>query len=94
MVGTSSESDDELFRRWENEFGGERAIASFRELRELYASYMNEIGMKAATEKAEATIAALPGTDATTAAVIANIQVAADAILSAVAVHLARMQPP
>jgi hypothetical protein len=85
-----ADGDEELFRYLEKEFAGDRAVTILKELRAIFRKYMTEQGSKSSEEKIAAVLEMQPDLDPTTAALMANIYVAADGIMTALAIHLAR----
>jgi hypothetical protein len=89
-----SEPDDELFRYLEKEFRSDRAVAIVKDLRDMFLKYMTELGPSSAEKKLEAVLDMQPNLDPGMAATLAQAYVVADAIMTAVAIHLARTESP
>jgi predicted DNA-binding protein (UPF0278 family) len=87
-----TENDDDLFRYLERDMQSDRATEIVKELRAWYRKYMTEFGPVSAEAKVKAVMDSQPDTDPLFANVLAQIQVAADGILTSVAIHLARAQ--
>jgi hypothetical protein len=82
--------DDELFGYLEGSFRSDRAVALLKELRGTFTGYMTELAEQSAQAKASVALELQPDLDPGVAAALAHTSVMADAILTAVAVHLAR----
>lgn len=84
--------DDDLFRYLEKDIRGDRAKAIVIELRSIFLKYMTELGPKSGEEKLDALYESQPEIDPAFAVMMAQVYVAADGIMTAVALHLARTE--
>jgi hypothetical protein len=84
--------DDDLFEYLEREFKNDRANAILTNIRATYSKFMTEVGPAHGKLKLDALFDAQPDFDPTLASTMAQIQVAADAIMLAVAIQLAQIE--
>jgi len=81
--------DDKLFGQLEAPIERERAVAILAELREVFVEYVTAVGPRSADEKLAAVRDAQPELHPAAAVITAQMYVVADAVMAALAVHLA-----